>query len=108
MTKSQLTQADEIFVYVTRRTDHHLCIMSIVAILTCRSEVMCRLCILQNQPTQHALEHAVCVALIPQREVDHTDQRFICPERSIARAVGIHALRQLPRAVGIDDYPSDV
>ena len=31
-------------------------------------------------PTQ-ALEHAVRVAPIAQRELDHTDQGYICPER---------------------------
>ena len=34
------------------------------------------------QPRQHALEHAVCVAPIPQRELGHTDQGYICPERA--------------------------
>ena len=34
-----------------------------------------------TDPTrQHAQEHAVCVAAIPQRELDHTDQGFLCPE----------------------------
>ena len=50
--------------------------------LTCRSEVLCRVCILQIQPRQHAVEHAVCVAPIPQRELDHTDQGYICPARA--------------------------
>ena len=58
------------------------CIMLIISILTCRSEVLCRVCILQIQPRQHALEHAACVAPIPQRELDHTDQGYICPERA--------------------------
>ena len=57
--------------------------------------MLCRVCTLQIQPRQYALEHAVCVAPIPQRELDHTDQGYICPER-------------LARAVGIDTYLSDV
>ena len=67
-----------------------------ISILTCRSEVLCKVCILQTQPRQHALEHAVCVASIPQRELDHKDQGYICPEK------------ELDRAVGIDHYLSDV
>ena len=78
-----------------RRTDHDLCIVYIISILTCRAEVLCWVCILQIQPRQHALEHAACVAPIPQRELHHTDQGFICPERAIARAVGIDALKEL-------------
>ena len=54
-------------------------IMQIISMLTCRSEVLCRVCLLQIQPRHHALEHAV-VAPIPQRELDHTDQVDICPE----------------------------
>ena len=38
--------------------------------------------LLQVQPRQHALEHAVYVAPTPQRELDHTDQGYICPEKS--------------------------
>ena len=49
---------------------------------------------LQIQPRQHALEHAVCVAPILQRK--------------LRRAVGIDALKEPARAVGIDNYLSDV
>ena len=52
-----------------------------ISILTCRSEVLCRVYILQIQPRQHALEHAVCLAPTPQRVLDHADQGYICPER---------------------------
>ena len=58
--------------------------------------MLCAVCILQIQPRQHALEHAVCVALIPQRELDHTDQG------------DVSALQELARAVGIDNYLFDV
>ena len=58
-----------------------------ITILTCRSEVLCWVCILQIQPRQHALEHAVCVTPIPQRELHHTDQEYICPERASACSV---------------------
>ena len=40
-------------------------------ILTCRSEVLHRICREQIQPRKHVLDH-----------VDHTDQGCICPERS--------------------------
>ena len=33
--------------------------------------------ILQVRPTQHALEHAACGALIRHRELDHTDEGYI-------------------------------
>ena len=57
-------------------------IMQIISMLTCRSEVLCRVCILQIQPTKHSLGHAVCVAPIPQREIDHKNQGYICPVRA--------------------------
>ena len=69
-----------IYLYISR-TDHDpLCWSYFVSILTCRSEVLCRVCILLIHPRQHALEHAICVARIPQRELDHIDQGYICPE----------------------------
>ena len=82
---SQLTQADDVFIftYVRQITIYVLCIYSqIISILTGSSEVLCRVCMLQIQPRQHAIEHAVCVAPIPQRELDHTDQGYICPGRA--------------------------
>ena len=39
-------------------------------------------CMFQIKHRQHALEHAVCVAPIPQLVLHHTDQGYICPERA--------------------------
>ena len=52
--------------------------------------------------------HAVCVAPIPQRALDHTDQGYISALKELARAVGSNALKELARAVGIDNYLADV
>ena len=76
-----------------------------------RSEVLCRIFILHIQPRQHALEHAVCVAPIPQRELDHTDQGYICPERASScsgNRCPERAINIIARAVGIDNNLSDV
>ena len=59
-----------------------LYIMSIISMLTCRCEMLCRVYILQIQPRQHVLEDEVSVAHIPQRELDHTDQGYIFLERA--------------------------
>ena len=69
--------------------------------------MLCRVCTLQIQPRQHALEHAVYVGPIPQRELDHTDQD-VSALKELARAVGIDVMKELPRVVGIDHYLSDV
>ena len=45
-----------------------------------------------TDPTQASCPRACIVAAIPQRELDHTYQGHICPERAIARAVGIDNL----------------
>ena len=64
--------------------------MYTISILACRSEVLCRVCILQIQPKQHALDNAVCVAPIPQRGLDHTQIRDVSALKELAHAVGIH------------------
>ena len=69
--------------------------------------MLCRVCTLQIQLRQHALEHAIYVAPIPQRQLDHTDQG-ISALKELARSVGIDVLKELPRVVGIDHYLTDV
>ena len=57
------------------------------SILTCRYEMLCRICVVQIQPRKHALDRAGYTAPTRQRELDHTDhttdqESIICPERS--------------------------
>ena len=59
-----------------------------------------RICILQIQPKNPALDHADYTALTRQHELDHTDhtdhtdQDYICPER-LDHQVGIDDLSDL-------------
>ena len=55
--------------------------------LTCRSEMLCRICTNSTDPTHrnHVLDYAGYRAPTTQHELDHTDhtdQESICPERS--------------------------
>ena len=90
-----------------------------MSVLTCRSEVLCRVRIIQIQPRQHDLEHAVCVAPFPQRELitqirDMSALKELARAmgtdalKELARAMGTDALKELARAVGIDNFLSDV
>ena len=53
----------------------------IIYILTCRLEMLCRICRVQILSRKHVLDHADYTAPTPQRElfIDHTDQESICP-----------------------------
>ena len=47
--------------------------------------MLCKICIVQIQPTKYVLDHAGYAARTRQHEIlrDHTDQeQCICPERS--------------------------
>ena len=48
--------------------------------------MLCRICIVQIQPRKYVLYHADHTAPTRQHELDHTDQEYICPERSRARS----------------------
>ena len=55
---------------------------SFVWILSCRYEMLCRICTVHIQSRKHVIDHADCTAPTLQHELDHTDQESICPERS--------------------------
>ena len=44
--------------------------------------LLCVICVPQIQPRKHVLDRADYTAPTRQRGLDHTDQGYICPERS--------------------------
>ena len=66
------------YIYITRQKnqiDDHLDHL----IVPCRSEVLCRICIVQVQPRNPVLDGADYTAPTRQDELDHTDQKHIFP-----------------------------
>ena len=64
----------------TDQIDHDL--LDHLYILTCRNEMLCRICIVQIQPRKYVLDHADYEAPTMPHELDHAYQESVCPERS--------------------------
>ena len=62
--------------------------------LTCRCDMLCRICVVHIQPRKRVLDHSDDTAPTPQRELDHTDQEYMCPE-DLDHDVGIDDLSHL-------------
>ena len=46
----------------------------IIYMLTCRRDMLCRICVVQIQPRKHVPDHAGYTAPTRQHELDHTDR----------------------------------
>ena len=53
------------------------------SILTCRYEMLCRICVVQIQPRKHALDYAGYTAPTQQHELDHTDHTDHTDQESV-------------------------
>ena len=58
----------------------------IIDILTCRSEVLCRLCRVQIQPSKLVVDYADYTAPTRKHELDHTDHTDHTDQESICLA----------------------
>ena len=56
--------------------------------------MLCRICVVHIQPRKRVLDHSDDTAPTPQRELDHTDQEYMCPE-DLDHDVGIDDLSHL-------------
>ena len=65
-------------------------------IITCRYDMLFRICIVQIQPTQHAPCHAYSTARTGQHELDHKRPGNLSPLKDLDHGVGIHYTDHLP------------
>ena len=72
------------FTYVGQ-TDHDLDHLQVIYILTCRHEMLCKICTVQIQPRKHVLQQIMQIIRLPPgnvRQIIQIGNLFALPGRS--------------------------